>query len=249
MSSARTGGRSMTPTVRSTPRARTGSESVMRLIQSSCVEVRNSNFHKKSVARSTASTSARLVARKKSMVRRTLKKTPRPSSTARTMAEKLSSPSTMSAAFLVTSVPEPIATPISAAFTEGASLTPSPVMATTSPSFCSALTMASLCLGLTRANTRQRPIAWAFSPEASSSSPVMTSSREDAIESSFATASAVAGLSPVIITVRTPARLHASTASFTPSRGGSKSAASPRKSSFVSSAPSAKARTRIARSS
>ena len=41
----------------------------------------------------------------------------------------------------------PIATPMSAAFSAGASLTPSPVIATTSPSACSASTMRSLCAG------------------------------------------------------------------------------------------------------
>ena len=181
------------------------------------------------------------------MVRRTLRNTPRPSSTARTMEEKSSPPSTMSAAFLVTSVPDPIATPMSAAFTEGASLTPSPVMATTSPAPCSAFTMVSLCPGLTRANTRKRlACAGKRSPIASSSSPVSTSSRVRAMPSSLAMASAVPGPSPVIITVRTPARRHSSTASFAPSRGGSRRAAKPRKSRSVSFFPSANASTRIA---
>ena len=47
----------------------------------------------------------------------------------------------------------PMATPTSARFKAGASLTPSPVMATTSPSACSAVTIRSLCSGLVRANT------------------------------------------------------------------------------------------------
>ena len=77
---------------------------------------------------------------------------PLPSSTAATIEAKLSSVSTMSAASRVTSVPVmPIAIPMSAAFTAGASLTPSPVMATTWPSRCSALTIRSLCSGDTRA--------------------------------------------------------------------------------------------------
>lgn len=51
----------------------------------------------------------------------------RPSSTAATMVEKLSSASTISDADLATAVPDPIAIPISAFFRAGASFTPSPV--------------------------------------------------------------------------------------------------------------------------
>ena len=66
--------------------------------------------------------------------------------------EKSSSPSTMSAASLAAAVPlRPIATPMSACRSAGASLTPSPVMATTSPRDCSACTSRSLCSGATRA--------------------------------------------------------------------------------------------------
>ncbi len=76
----------------------------------------------------------------------------RPSSTAATMVAKLSSASTMSAASFDTSVPAmPIATPISAFLSAGASLTPSPVMATTAPVCRRASTIRSLCSGLTRA--------------------------------------------------------------------------------------------------
>ena len=81
-----------------------------------------------------------------------LAKIARPSSTAATIVAKLSSASTMSAASFETSVPVmPIATPMSAVFSAGASLTPSPVMATIAPSRCSAFTIRSLCSGLTRA--------------------------------------------------------------------------------------------------
>ena len=83
---------------------------------------------------------------------RMLSKMARPSRTAATMVAKLSSSSTMSAASLATSVPvTPMATPMSARLSAGASLTPSPVMATTSPRACSALTMASFCSGEVRA--------------------------------------------------------------------------------------------------
>ena len=80
---------------------------------------------------------------------------PRPSSIALTMLAKLSSVSTMSAASLETSVPViPMATPILAALSAGASLMPSPVMATMWPLRCRAPTIRSLCSGSTRANTR-----------------------------------------------------------------------------------------------
>lgn len=51
----------------------------------------------------------------------------RPSSTAATMVEKLSSARIISEADFATAVPLPIAIPISAFFSAGASLTPSPV--------------------------------------------------------------------------------------------------------------------------
>jgi hypothetical protein len=54
-----------------------------------------------------------------------------PSSTPFTIEEKLSSSKSMSAAFLATSEPEPIAIPISAFLIAGESFTPSPVTATT----------------------------------------------------------------------------------------------------------------------
>ena len=76
----------------------------------------------------------------------------RPSSTATMIVAKLSSERTISEAPLETSVPViPIPIPISAVLSEGASLTPSPVMATTLPSFCHALTIRTLCSGDTRA--------------------------------------------------------------------------------------------------
>src|SRR5215475_13220043 len=55
----------------------------------------------------------------------------RPCSTAKTIVAKLSSDRIIRPAFLATSVPEPMAIPMSAALMAGASLTPSPVMATT----------------------------------------------------------------------------------------------------------------------
>ena len=81
-----------------------------------------------------------------------LAKIERPSSTAATIDAKLSSVRIMSAAPFATSVPVmPIATPMSAAFSAGASFTPSPVIATISPLALSARTIRSLCSGATRA--------------------------------------------------------------------------------------------------
>ena len=70
------------------------------------------------------------------------------------MVAKLSSVRTISEAFFATSVPFiPMAMPISAAFSEGASFTPSPVMATIFPFFFKALTIFTLCSGDTLAYT------------------------------------------------------------------------------------------------
>ena len=87
------------------------------------------------------------------MYRARLSYSPRPSSTALTTVEKLSSVRIITAASWVTSVPVPIAIPMSAFFTAGASLTPSPVIATIWPFFLSTSTRRTLCPGLTRAIT------------------------------------------------------------------------------------------------
>ncbi|HEY5878257.1 MAG TPA: hypothetical protein VIU11_05070 [Nakamurella sp.] len=107
------------------------------------------------------------------------------------MVAKLSSAKTMSAASLVASVPlMPIATPTSARVMDGASLTPSPVIATTSRCDWSARTMRSLCSGEVRAytstsRTTRRNSSWFIdsrsAPVRAGTSPVggaMTSSRE-----------------------------------------------------------------------
>ena len=64
--------------------------------------------------------------------------TRRPSTMAGIIAARSDEVSTMSAACLATSVPAPIAMPMSAARNAGASLTPSPVIATTLPCRCNA---------------------------------------------------------------------------------------------------------------
>ena len=71
----------------------------------------------------------------------------RPRSTARTRVAKLSSVRTIFAACLETSEPLPMATPMSACLSAAASLTASPVMATTSPASCIRLGEAELVLG------------------------------------------------------------------------------------------------------
>ena len=76
----------------------------------------------------------------------------RPSSMALTIVLKLSSARTMFAASFATSVPVmPIAIPMSARLSAGASFTPSPVTATISPNSFIASAIFSLCCGLTRA--------------------------------------------------------------------------------------------------
>ena len=82
------------------------------------------------------------------------------------MVAKLSSVRIITAASLETSVPViPIATPMSAAFSAGASLTPSPVIATTLPCRLSSWTSRILSSGATRATT---PISGSW-PSSSSS--------------------------------------------------------------------------------
>ena len=77
----------------------------------------------------------------------------RPRSTARTSVAKLSSVSTIFAACLDTSEPLPMATPMSACLRAAASLTASPVIATTSPDSCMSRASRSLSSGATRPNT------------------------------------------------------------------------------------------------
>ena len=131
----------------------------------------------------------------------------------------------MSAAPLDTSVPAiPIATPMSARFRAGASLTPSPVMATTSPCSCSASTIRSLCSGLTRGRTRRPPARRAPGrPRPSPRAPAPATARAPpaTMPSSTAIAAAVAGWSPVIMIVRIPASRASRTARCASGRGGS----------------------------
>ena len=141
-----------------------------------------------------------------------------------TIVAKRSSSSTRSAASRATSVPDfPIATPMFASCSAGASFTPSPVIATTWPRRRSATAMRSLSSGETRATTTPSwstisPSAWS---SAGRSALVRTGSPSRRSPTSVAMAAAVSGWSPVIMARRTWARRQASTASCTSGRGGS----------------------------
>ena len=165
------------------------------------------------------------------------------------MVAKLSSARIMEAASLDTSVPVmPMATPISAFFRAGASLTPSPVMDTMFPFRCQALTMRILCSGDTRAYTeifssrpsRSASVIW------SSSRPDTASSPSRKIPSWRAMAEAVTLWSPVIMMVRMPPRLASATAWMASGRGGSIMEIRPMK---VNSFSSSRVRGRTASSS
>ena len=149
------------------------------------------------------------------------------------MEAKLSSDSTISAASLAASVPlRPMAMPTSACLSDGASLTPSPVIATTAPPDCNARTTRSLCSGLARANTS----AWAASTGKSASSTASrsrpsTTTGSSARPSCRAMAAAVAAWSPVIIFTATPALRQSATAAIASARGGSMKPTRPRNSS------------------
>jgi len=127
---------------------------------------------------------------------------------------KLSSAKTMSEANLATSVPViPIATPMCAYFRAGASLTPSPVIATTWPISYRDLTSSLLCLGSTLENTLPpsfpRICFLFYSLSAANSTPVKQHSFSfwcsSRIFNSLATAMAVLWASPVIMITRIPA--------------------------------------------
>ncbi len=123
-----------------------------------------------------------------------------------------------------------MATPMSAAFRAGASLTPSPVTAVVCPLPCRACTIRSLCVGLTRAKTgvSSTRSASSSSDSCSTSRPVSTGSSASAMPSCSAMASAVPAWSPVIMMTRTPAAWQRAMDSFTPGRGGSMMPCSPR---------------------
>ncbi|MNZ65915.1 hypothetical protein D3C78_841160 [compost metagenome] len=152
--------------------------------------------------------------------------TARPSSTALTMLAKLSSSSTMSAASRATSVPPmPMAMPMSARLSAGASLTPSPVTATTWPLRCNASTTSSFWSAVTRANSTsgasRANCSW-LSERWRRSSPLITRGAAPVTRPiSRAMALAVTGWSPVSMITWMPAPRQRRIASGTSARGGS----------------------------
>ena len=126
----------------------------------------------------------------------------------------------MRLAFLATSVPLPIAMPMCAALIAGASFTPSPVIATTSPRRFSVSTSITLCSGATRPTT---PIASIRESRSSSSSAAKSAPRiaSPSIPSCSAIAEPVTTSSPVTSRTRMCAAWASSTAGFDSMRGGS----------------------------
>ena len=145
----------------------------------------------------------------------------RPNSTALTIVAKLSSVRIITAASLDTSVPVmPIATPMSAAFSAGASLTPSPVIATTLPDCFSSRTRRTLSSGATRAITLICG-SWSSSSSSLIAANAVPVIARPSMPSSAAIAPAVVAWSPVIIRTRIPASWHSAIAAFASDLGGS----------------------------
>ena len=121
--------------------------------------------------------------------------------------------------------------PMSARRRAGASLTPSPVIATVWPCARSASTTWSLVSGLLRATISSCASCRSASGRARASRRGRRRRRRSAspstIPTSRAIASAVSPWSPVMTMMRIPARWQRATASATSARGGSASAASP----------------------
>ena len=92
--------------------------------------------------------------------------------TAAAASFRLECTSTTSALSMATSAPAPIAIPISARVRAGASLMPSPTIATF-PSFCSERTADAFPSGSTPAMTRETPASEAMAPAVFSLSPVI----------------------------------------------------------------------------
>ena len=145
----------------------------------------------------------------------------RPSSTACTRVPKLSSVRIIRAACLETSLPLPIATPMSACFSAAASLTASPVIATIMPSLCIDLGQPQLVLRRDPAeHVQARAAAGAARRRrcACSSAPLIAPAPRPSVSP---IACAVTAWSPVIIRTSMPARSAISTAAFADGRSGS----------------------------
>mmetsp|Transcript_955 Transcript_955/g.2923 ORF Transcript_955/g.2923 Transcript_955/m.2923 type:complete len:240 (-) Transcript_955:1428-2147(-) len=165
----------------------------------------------------------------------------RPYSTAMASDRKLSSSTTMSAASLATSDPEPMAKPTSARLSADESLTPSPVIPTTRPDSCASRTRRDLSVGRARETTARRGSAsvtsWSDMP--SSSAEVRTSDSSRSRPTSPATADAVSTRSPVIMVRWMPAAWHRETARRDSGRVSSRMAMEPTYVNFAGNLSSA----------
>ncbi len=198
-------------------------------------------------------TSPRLPPTRMASASRTEPHIARPSSSAAMIVSSRSSPTTRSAAAVAAGVPRrPSAIPTSASRMAGASLAPSPVIATTRPMRWYAWTMRTLWWGLHRAMTSSVGSSSSSSPSLSSSisAPVHTFWSGSSLTVA-AMASAVAGWSPVSITVCTPAARSRAVAGAAEERTGSARATKPRNvrpatASSVRSSPSSSVRSATA---
>ncbi len=223
-------------------RARAGSMSVSRLTRSSW-RVPSGARPDRAVPRTVKATSPALPPTRMPTASRTRRHRARPSSSAWTMFSGEGSVRTRSAAALAEREPgaeRPI--PMSASLMAAASLTPSPVIATTRPARWRSLTIRTLCSGETRAKTAESSTLAirSDSGSASSSAPVTTASAPG-MPSRAAMAPAVVGWSPVIMVTRTPASWRCARVSEAPGRGVSLIARKPRSVSPVTCSGSSSA--------
>mmetsp|Transcript_67068 Transcript_67068/g.112530 ORF Transcript_67068/g.112530 Transcript_67068/m.112530 type:complete len:442 (+) Transcript_67068:901-2226(+) len=216
----------------SVARDRAANVSMMRLSHSSCTGFSGSSLCSEMMAPMTvSSTPAVLTVSWNCRNFRILSLTVRPQVAAWTTVEKLSSIRTMSDAPTATSVPVFIAKPTSAIFRAGASLVPSPVTATMSPSCIRQATSTNLSVGLLRASTRSfgmrlinlsgSSIAIARNWAPSMTSPSSTAFSGERMPHFLAMATAVFLLSPVTIRTEMPAWKQLRTAAGTSCRMGS----------------------------
>ena len=165
----------------SMPMASAGRESVRRLMNNRCTGAKGRGFPASEVI-STVMMAAILPERRNRIAFRIFRYTFLPLATALMIVAKLSSDKIISAASLDTSVPViPRATPISAFFNAGASLTPSPVMDTMQPFRCHASTIRILFSGDTLAYTDIREIISSNSSSVIASSSVPVKARSPSV--------------------------------------------------------------------
>ena len=140
---------------------------------------RNGNGRVNSAAEMIATRLITFFATNRFATRSTLPITRRPSASTDGMCENLPSSSTSWATALVACAPLPMATPMSASLSASASLTPSPVIATTCPLRCSACTSVRFCSG----ETRPKTVVFSAISRSSSGSTPMRAGVDDVIGS------------------------------------------------------------------